>query len=329
MALNSPRPPDRSAAAYLMRNSIILNDSMVTMLPSGPSHGLSGPCLSSLHEFRAATNNTRHPFYAPVLESSDATVDHDDGIRFEHSSHHAEKKRRLTNEQVKSLEVNFEIESKLEPDRKAQLAQQLGLQPRQVAVWFQNRRARYKTKQLERDYDILKVQYDAVRSEKDKLEAEVARLRELLSAQGKEISSQLEQTPGTPLEENAENQAVEQAHVNGSPSFQSDDAISKQVIIPLKQPVAEGFDASSDSDQTEIVDAASTIPKEEYNIPEQFISQHAAKFSLYNPQFFHQIAVKMEEGFLQAEDLCNDNYFHSIDYQASDSMLCFNWQDQA
>ncbi|KAH6760135.1 hypothetical protein C2S52_009421 [Perilla frutescens var. hirtella] len=72
----------------------------------------------------------------------------------EESGHISEKKRRLSVDQVKALEKNFEVENKLEPERKVKLAQELGLQPRQVAVWFQNRRARWKTKQLERDYGI-------------------------------------------------------------------------------------------------------------------------------------------------------------------------------
>ena len=75
-----------------------------------------------------------------------------------------EKKRRLTPEQVHLLEKSFEAENKLEPERKSQLAKKLGLQPRQVAVWFQNRRARWKTKQLERDYDVLKSSYDSLLS---------------------------------------------------------------------------------------------------------------------------------------------------------------------
>nr|GMC62350.1 homeobox-leucine zipper protein ATHB-6-like [Ipomoea batatas] len=74
-----------------------------------------------------------------------------------------EKKRRLSVEQVKALEKNFEVENKLEPERKVKLAQELGLQPRQVAVWFQNRRARWKTKQLERDYGVLKNNYDSLK----------------------------------------------------------------------------------------------------------------------------------------------------------------------
>jgi homeobox-leucine zipper protein len=76
-----------------------------------------------------------------------------------------EKKRRLSAEQVRALEQSFEVENKLEPERKARLARDLGLQPRQVAVWFQNRRARWKTKQLERDYAALRHSYDALLAE--------------------------------------------------------------------------------------------------------------------------------------------------------------------
>ena len=83
-----------------------------------------------------------------------------DGFDEEELGHVSEKKRRLGVEQVKALEKNFEVENKLEPERKLKLAQELGLQPRQVAVWFQNRRARWKTKQLERDYGVLKTNYD-------------------------------------------------------------------------------------------------------------------------------------------------------------------------
>lgn len=88
----------------------------------------------------------------------------------EEAGHVSEKKRRLSVEQVKALEKNFEVENKLEPERKVKLAQELGLQPRQVAVWFQNRRARWKTKQLERDYGLLKANYDALKVNFDALQ---------------------------------------------------------------------------------------------------------------------------------------------------------------
>lgn len=90
----------------------------------------------------------------------------------EESGHISEKKRRLSVDQVKALEKNFEVENKLEPERKVKLAQELGLQPRQVAVWFQNRRARWKTKQLERDYGLLKASHDALKHKYDSLHRE-------------------------------------------------------------------------------------------------------------------------------------------------------------
>lgn len=93
----------------------------------------------------------------------------DDDCSIGGGHHGGSKKRRLSSEQVKALEKNFEVENKLEPERKARLAHELGLQPRQVAVWFQNRRARWKTKTLERDYGSLKASYDALRVDYDSL----------------------------------------------------------------------------------------------------------------------------------------------------------------
>ncbi|KAJ4826936.1 hypothetical protein Tsubulata_013406 [Turnera subulata] len=94
-----------------------------------------------------------------------------------------EKKKRLTNEQLESLERSFQEEIKLDPDRKMKLSRELGLQPRQIAVWFQNRRARWKAKQLERLYDALKLEYDTVSKEKQKLQEEVVKLKAVLREQ--------------------------------------------------------------------------------------------------------------------------------------------------
>lgn len=94
--------------------------------------------------------------------------------------HQPGKKRRLTADQVQFLEKSFDLENKLEPERKILLAKDLGLQPRQVAIWFQNRRARWKTKQLEKDYDVLQANYTSLKADcdslskvNDKLKAEV------------------------------------------------------------------------------------------------------------------------------------------------------------
>lgn len=120
----------------------------------------------------------KRSFYPAFETSTEEPGDDDAG---DDCTHNVEKKRRLTFDQVRSLERNFELENKLEPERKMQLAKELGLQPRQVAVWFQNRRARWKTKQLERDYEVLtldynrlKTEFDAVVQEKQELQAEVS-----------------------------------------------------------------------------------------------------------------------------------------------------------
>lgn len=98
-----------------------------------------------------------------------------------------EKKRRLNMEQVKTLEKNFELGNKLEPERKMQLARALGLQPRQIAIWFQNRRARWKTKQLEKDYEVLKRQFDAIKAENDALQTQNQKLHaEIMSLKNRE-----------------------------------------------------------------------------------------------------------------------------------------------
>ncbi|XP_043706378.1 homeobox-leucine zipper protein ATHB-7-like [Telopea speciosissima] len=99
----------------------------------------------------------------------------------------SKKKRRFSDDQIKSLENIFESDSKLDPLKKLQLARELGLQPRQVGVWFQNRRARWKSKQLEGDYSILRSNYDtlasqleSVKEEKKSLLVQLKKLRQVL-----------------------------------------------------------------------------------------------------------------------------------------------------
>lgn len=81
-------------------------------------------------------------------------------------------RQRFSDEQIKSLETTFEVESRPELRMKQHLAKKLGLQPRQVAIWFQNRRARSKPKELERDYNMLKADYDKLVSQFESMKKE-------------------------------------------------------------------------------------------------------------------------------------------------------------
>nr|BBB04290.1 homeodomain leucine zipper protein Vrs1 [Hordeum vulgare subsp. vulgare] len=97
------------------------------------------------------------------------------------------KKRRLTDEQAEILELSFREDRKLETARKVYLAAELGLDPKQVAVWFQNRRARHKNKTLEEEFARLKHAHDAAILHKCHLENELLRLKERLGATEQEV----------------------------------------------------------------------------------------------------------------------------------------------
>ncbi|MCO5569845.1 hypothetical protein L7F22_023559 [Adiantum nelumboides] len=91
----------------------------------------------------------------------------------------ARKKLRLSKESSVLLEERFKEQSTLTPKQKNELAKQLNLQPRQVEVWFQNRRARTKLKQTELDCELLKKCCSSLTEENRRLQMEVAQLRAL------------------------------------------------------------------------------------------------------------------------------------------------------
>jgi homeobox-leucine zipper protein len=83
-----------------------------------------------------------------------------------------EKKRRFNDYQIRLLETMFQTQTKLEPKQKQELARELGLQPRQISIWFQNKRARWKSKQLEKEYSFLKSNYDGLLKSVESLKKE-------------------------------------------------------------------------------------------------------------------------------------------------------------
>lgn len=203
-----------------------------------------------------------------------------------------EKKRRLSAEQVRALEKNFEVENKLEPERKARLAQELGLQPRQVAVWFQNRRARWKTKQLERDfgalksrYDSLRLDYDSLLRDKDSLLAEVKDLKSKLTGGGEESFSSIKEEPVMCESENKGTAAVA--------AIEEEDAI---LLI---------HNGSSDSDSSAVLNEREASPLVSFNTTTN-------KNSSFSSPFFYQqnSVLKVEDDeFLGGDEPCS-SFFH-------------------
>lgn len=94
------------------------------------------------------------------------------------------QKKRLSQDQIRLLEASFDATKKLEPERKFQLARELGVPPRQIAIWYQNKRARWKNQTLELDYSSIQLRLEAALAEKKRLGKEVEALRgELKRAQ--------------------------------------------------------------------------------------------------------------------------------------------------
>ncbi|KAL4366334.1 hypothetical protein GQ457_05G014000 [Hibiscus cannabinus] len=93
------------------------------------------------------------------------------------------KKLRLSKKQSALLEESFKQHTTLTPKQKQALARQLNLKPRQVEVWFQNRRARTKLKQTEVDCELLKKCCETLRDENRRLQKEIQELKALKLAQ--------------------------------------------------------------------------------------------------------------------------------------------------
>lgn len=111
------------------------------------------------------------PPLAAALKTEDSAPDLDLDMH-ELTSSIQKSKSRFTDQQIKLLEAMFESDSRPESHAKQQLAGELGLQPRQVAIWFQNKRARSRAKQIERDYCILKASYHNLASSFESIKAE-------------------------------------------------------------------------------------------------------------------------------------------------------------
>ncbi|GLU09350.1 hypothetical protein SLE2022_262160 [Rubroshorea leprosula] len=214
--------------------------------------------------------NGLDPTDAPFFQLLDKEEDRDDD--FDGSYNPPGKKRRLTTSQVQFLEKNFEVENKLEPERKVRLAKELGLQPRQVAIWFQNRRARFKNKQLEKDYDSLKARYDKLKNdyenllkEEEDLKNQIASLKEklLINETGKHGSLQIDVIDSS----NSEPQEPTFDTVPGSLSDlpflvckQEEASSAKSAIFDSESPI---YTNGNHSSSTEPADSSNVLEQEQ------------------------------------------------------------------
>ncbi|KAK4800642.1 hypothetical protein SAY86_021129 [Trapa natans] len=92
------------------------------------------------------------------------------------------KKLRLSKEQISILEGSFKAHTTVNPKQKEDLARRLRLWPRQVEVWFQNRRARIKSKQTEVECEALKRRCETLGEENRRLQEQVQELKLLSKA---------------------------------------------------------------------------------------------------------------------------------------------------
>ncbi|MQM09032.1 hypothetical protein Taro_041892, partial [Colocasia esculenta] len=196
-----PRQPSSSAAKIRMESlllslflvGIIQKGSCewsnrgldVNQLPSGgemegtPASSSPNSAVSSFQvDFAAAFGNggaARNECGEAERASSRASDEEENGP--------TRKKLRLSKEQSAYLEESFKEHNTLNPKQKLALAKQLNLRPRQVEVWFQNRRARTKLKQTEVDCEYLKSCCEKLTEENRRLHKELQELRALKTAQ--------------------------------------------------------------------------------------------------------------------------------------------------
>ncbi|XP_027070041.1 homeobox-leucine zipper protein HAT4-like [Coffea arabica] len=106
-------------------------------------------------------------------------------VQGQESSDENAKKSRLSKEQAAVLEANFNDHPNPDTALKNELADRLGLFPRQVDIWFQNRRARTKSKKNVSECERLKQVCKNLIEENLKLSEEIEKQKALATGDQK------------------------------------------------------------------------------------------------------------------------------------------------
>ncbi|KAK1305505.1 Homeobox-leucine zipper protein HAT14 [Acorus calamus] len=139
----------------------------------------SVPSKSDRNGEAGRSSSTNHALTDAEAEKGSSKCSEDDKEGGGGVTKTRQKKLRLSKEQSCYLEDSFEEHTTLSPKQKNAIAKQLNLRPRQVEVWFQNRRARTKLKQTEVDYERLKQRCENLTTENQRLRRELQELRAL------------------------------------------------------------------------------------------------------------------------------------------------------
>ncbi|XAR65148.1 hypothetical protein NMG60_11009152 [Bertholletia excelsa] len=304
----------------LPRSSEVLESLWISS--SSPSfHRESGSCsaasMVNFEDIRLGKPTESSCLPPPEKELDHGNEDYDGGCSF----HHPEKKRRLTADQVQFLERNFEVENKLEPERKAQLAKEIGLQPRQVAIWFQNRRARFKTKQLEKDYGSLKAAYDRLKTDYDGLLKENESLKnEVRLLTDKLLLREVEKENSKP--NNPIRQVVLEPDQKPVPSAASENKSKTPAMVLYKQAEEQATSAKSD-----VLDSSDSSHCTDQGMNQASVTEPAASSQAFRPDQSdfsqdeeEELARSFFPCFPKLEDGC-----YGDDPPATTTANCSNW----
>ncbi|XP_076887750.1 homeobox-leucine zipper protein HAT14-like [Bidens hawaiensis] len=139
--------------------------------------------FSSVFKGVRSFGSRKHVNHLELIDIKERGCSRSGGMSDEDENGLTRKKLRLAKEQSSFLEESFKEHNTLNPKQKQALAKQLNLRPRQVEVWFQNRRARTKLKQTEVDCEYLKRCCETLTEENRRLQKELQELRALKTSQ--------------------------------------------------------------------------------------------------------------------------------------------------
>ncbi|GKC06072.1 homeobox-leucine zipper protein HAT4-like protein, partial [Tanacetum coccineum] len=136
-----PLSSDRNTSdAFKVETRSFLKGIDVNRIPATVTEPEDEAGVSSPNSTISSISGKRSERDAPVNENEGERAS-SRGLSDDEDGENCRKKLRLSKDQSAVLEESFKEHNTLNPKQKLALAKKLGLRPRQVEVWFQNRRA--------------------------------------------------------------------------------------------------------------------------------------------------------------------------------------------